>query len=98
GCYWRLSSCSCSCGGGRGRSSGRWSRSWCWRRCRSRDRCVHVALDLSGSQCSIVYPYLVNVSLEILPINSVPTDLQGIRGHLDRAGLRATAHLHPIDV
>jgi hypothetical protein len=57
---------------------------------------IHVALDFSNAQRSVVNSDLVYSLRKILAVNAVPADLQRIRRGRDGTRLRPAGHLHAI--
>ncbi len=62
------------------------------------DRRVHVCLDLGRRQGYVVDADFVDHSLEVLPVNAVPTQLQRIGRRQDGARLRRARHLDSVHV
>jgi hypothetical protein len=95
--------CSRGCGGrcrcGR-RCSGRcWCRGWCG--CRSRSGCyrsIHVALDLSGAQCPVINPHIINPARKILSIERIASNRKRRGSNLNRTTCGLACHLGAVHV
>ena len=57
-----------------------------------------IRLDLGGAQRPIVDPHFIDLALERLPEDAVPSDLQRVRGGQNISGPCLGSHLHPVHI